>query len=1000
MKFAPGPVSLGDWRSRSANCLGVAWLLAGLVLALVIGQTGAQTPAGGLRGKVLDADFSQPLPNVTVRVEETGQAVQTDASGNYFFNELAPGTYGVSASRGGYRPQTGRRVAIAAGSVAEASFELAGEVVELDDFVVTAEDLVGTDAAQLLDVRQSLTSFAEVIGADFISRVGASDAGEALIKSVGTSVADSRYVVVRGLSDRYNTILVNGSRVPSSDPDRRAVNVDIFPGNLIGSLVNTKTFTADLPGEATGGNIDIRLKGLPEKDFFAAGVGLEFNTQTTGNRRFLTYSGGGTGGLGTAGDRRIPAFLQNVSTRDLPAGVGSASPQIQQNRDRVANLLDRTTGPTTGEGPIDLGFSLAAGRTIDFFGQPLGLLGAVTYKQGYGYDDRSVIGRERGGAQSQLFRVRQSAQELLAGLLLSAGYKPADGHTIQATYFTNLAAEDEVFFQIGQDAESGEAGDPENGIPFDQELAVAVKESLQYTERRLSTYFLSGAHEFGEGVPLRFDWAGAFSTSYQDQPDQRFTNYRFERLTNRVFGLGNFSGDQLERIFRRLDDQDYNISANLRIPLFSTLGDKAATLKIGGAFDRAIRDFRADNFAYVLDYNNLPPLRAFDPDNRVDFTPADLVGPLDLIPAPPGQGGLAFLTRPQPAEIYEAAQNITAGYGLMSFNIGPKIEANLGARVEQYDLLVFRDLTGLDDAELAGILSINLATGQPRPLAEASRALINESKVLPSFTIGYEFVKDMKLRFAASRTTARPSFKEIAPVFTRDPGSSRRFVGNTELETSDIDNIDLRYEWFPVPGAVIAASGFTKYIDRPIELNTAGSFDFFVNEVEAVLYGYEFEVQRSLDLFDPALKDFNLALNFTKLYSSVTLTERTQAGRNFAGLPLDRRLQGQPDTLLNFNLTYESKELGLFAGLFLNFTGEILYAAGGLGSDAATSDVSQRPFSTLDFTLSKKLTDNLKVTLRASNLLNEPRSRVYSSGAIFSKERAGVDYSVSVSGEW
>jgi outer membrane receptor protein involved in Fe transport len=258
----------------------------------------------------------------------------------------------------------------------------------------------------------------------------------------------------------------------------------------------------------------------------------------------------------------------------------------------------------------------------------------------------------------------------------------------------------------------------------------------------------------------------------------------------------------------------------------------------------------------------------------------------------------------------------------------------------------------------------------------------------------------MKLRFAASRTVARPSFKELSPVFLDDPITADRFRGNTLLQTSTIDNVDLRFEWFPSPGDVIAVSAFTKFIDRPIELFNSPTADFFANQDNAVIYGYELEIQKNLGFLAEPLRPFAIGFNTTRIYSNVELIPVARQQRIDVGLDPVRRLQGQPDYLLNFNLTYDNKDFGLFAGIFLNVTGETLAQAGSAsGATGFSADLFQQPFTSLDMTITKTFAERYKLTFRAENLLNDEVRRVSEGNLDFARS-SGTKYSIAIGATW
>jgi outer membrane receptor protein involved in Fe transport len=820
-------------------------------------------------------------------------------------------------------------------------------------------------------------------------------------------VADSRYVVIRGLSDRYNTVLLNGARIPSSDPDRRAVNIDIFPSNLVGELSNTKTFTPDLPGESTGGSINIVTKGAPEKPFVNASIGMAYNNQSTHNSRFVTYRGAGTGLLGSQNDRRLPGALRAATKTSLPSNVQIGSiipPEVLSKRQQARRLLDPTTGTTTTEAPLDFSMSISAGTRIErFLGGPLGLLAALTYVKKYEFDPEVTRGATLiagGGSleRKRLFRSAESTESLLAGLLIAAGWDPTATDRLKLTLFANVAAEDRASFQRGL-VDRSSTDNPNTSSP-EAARFIGVNEALQYTERRLRTLQLSGRHEFPSLADSSLYWAAAYSLSSQSEPDGRYFSANYDRTTRTYGPLEGFSLPPTLRYWRELNDTDYNILAEIKVPLFrSTGGDEKATLRLGMNFDYSTRAFRADTFAYEnSSINNLQGIE--EPSDQEGNTAADIAGRQE----PVRGAGLYRLYDP---EIYDASQVIAAGFLMTDFNLGKNFRVNVGLRAELTDIRTFREPSDFLDPD-GNVLGLGAApgpttdafTGELLTPDQVGRASIEQVDVLPALSATWNVTTNAKLRFAGSRTVARPSFKELAQVYTADPTSGTLFRGNRDLQASTIDNVDLRWEWFPSPGDVVAVSGFTKFIQRPIELFTSPSFDFFANQDSAILYGYEFEVQKGLGFLADELRHFAIGFNGTKLYSEVELIPTAREDRINSGLDPVRRLQGQPDYLLNFNITYDNKDTGLFAGIFLNVTGETLYQAGSLESPTGfAADLYQQPFTSLDFTISKKFNEDFKLTLRVENIINSKVERIAEGNVDYSKS-SGTKYSLSVSGAW
>jgi TonB-dependent receptor len=1016
--------------ARVLICLG--WAAWSYQSAAQDGQQGA------VRGRVVDAEFFQAVPGAELSLEGTQIKVQSQDDGSFFFNEVQPGVYTILAGRSGYTRERASNLVVSAGKVTETEIRLTAEVVELDDFVVSVEDIIQeASALSPASLVADMQSFSTSIGSEFLSKLGGGgDIGNAVKRLAGTSVVDSRYVVIRGLSDRYNVVVLNAARLPSSDPDKRAVNIDIFPSNLVETIVSSKTFTPDMPGEATGGFLNVVTKSIPAAPFVNFSVGTAYNTQSSLNPNFLTYKGGGTGFLGTASDRALPGSLKITNLDTLPLDNPTfrgfnppsiaPSQEVANNRDSSARLLSgRTMGVDTTEAPMDFTFSLSAGTAIeDFMGGRLGVIGALSYAKAYklkrGFRGNDSLFRDPVTQQNlvqteRLFYYEEGEESLLAGGLLSIGWQGDEQDTIKLTVFSNLAAEDQAQFAIGEDDSTNNMDDGFN--PIEEGLPI-IRESLVYTERKLSTIQLSGEHVFDDDRDIKVDWAAAYAWSSQDQPDIRFSNYGFDIPNNQFFGLSNdIPGERFERIWRTLDDTNYNLNLNIEIPFGeSSNGKERSKIKFGGAFDHSDRVYNTENFAYKVDFLPQPigysiP-RVLGPSDRGGLTLADQLGRADLtdsFQSPPDfnidSTYLARTRTPPGTENYIARQNIAATYVMSTFNVSEDVEVVAGARVESTDITV-RSGSAFDslDPLAGGFIFNDLITGEPIPIEEVLNPGIQATDLLPAMAVSWDFAEKMTLRSSVSRTIARPTFKEIAPVLARDPTSGAFFIGNVRLDRSEIINYDIRAEWLPTPGDLVVLSVFSKEITSPIEAVNLGSIQSVFNEEAATIYGFEIELAKKLLEWGPLLDDITLGFNYSKMTSQVELTDFTRAGREIAGLEVNRQLQGQPDYTMNFNAQYDNEDFGFSAAIFLNITGELLYQVGGVSGSTVAPDVVQETFTSLDLSFSKELFDDWQLRFRVGNLLNTERRRMHRSatqtGAPFDTSREGTLYSISLSKKW
>lgn len=1016
----------------------LSWLFLFLMVALATPGARGKGANGALRGNILDADFSVPVSGAFIALEGTNFGGVTDAEGSFFINDIPAGRYSILASKDGFIRERRADLIVAPGSVKEVSFDMTAEVVELDEFVVAEEEIVDSTSSTIsVDIRRDLTTFTEVLGQQFIAQTGASNAANLLAKTTGVNVSDGKFVVVRGLADRYNSVTLNSLRVPSSDPDRRAVALDLFPSAVIRDVRTTKTFTPDQPGESTGATIDVKTKAVPEEDYVKLKFGSAYNSQATGNPNFLSYRGGGTGMFGNARDRALPGFIRDAALPEFfaPSAADSAL------RQRVNEALSTEMGTKNKTPPMDQTLEASLGRRFDFMGLQAGITISGDYSKKFTFSDQDGLGRYAFDNNGNILGINRlvvpgsqipggipagttnfpwgqkvSAETMRAGLLVSFGIELDTDSELTFTYFFNRVAEDRTNLQFGYNPQT----DP---------TVARYRESIAYAERQLQTWQIAGSHLVdGSGADFKVDWGIGYSNSYQYEPDLRVMYTEYD------IGAGSFTvptqnEPPFARYWRNIDDESYTAKVDIETDLFGdSLADGLkAKLKFGGLLDYSDRSYRGDSFEYNAgSTNNNFPFN--HPQFRPGLVPGTTWGDLFLIGIPNiNNGGIigsTYLHRlAEQPESYDASQMISAGYMMMDVNLTPAISLTFGGRVETTDMNVqaspvwnydnptvryalvppsirfdrsraaeFQALQILIDDAFGGSVA---ARNDPR-IAALARAQIQRVDFLPSFSATWDVKENQRLRFSISQTMARPSFKEISPVAFVDPFSGDFFIGNRELKTSSITNYDVRWECFPEPGSVLGVSAFAKSIKNPIEYSQVGNFIQYVNVDEAQVYGFELEYQRDLSFLHDGLKPFNIGTNYSYIYSQARRPEYA-GSRNVFGNT--RRLQGQPDYIYNFNFTYDNKETGWFFGTFLNVTGQQLFAVSAAPNEP---DIFQEPYTTLDIGIAKDLWKGSKLTFRAANVTNQGLRRFYNNAEkpLHSSRYPGINYSLSLSFNW
>ena len=963
-------------------------LCLGLFLAFGINSLSWGQAFGGIRGQVVDSDFGQPIARSSVVLLDTPFGAMTDDQGNFTISGVPPGAYSLNVRSGGYIPKLIPGVTVSSGTFSDIRVETIAEVEEMEELVVPGE-LEKTSEVGLLAERQGATAVLDTIGADLISRLGASTAGDAMKRMVGTTVVDGKYVVVRGLGDRYVNTLLNGGRLPSSDPDKRAINVDLFPGPTLESINTAKTFTPDQPGDFTGGSVDIRTKSFPDKPSFGMSVGVEYNSQSTFNPDFLTYSGGGTGTFGFQGNSRAfpdsvinnpnlsgppadnPSSITNTNPADEP--IATSINNSMRQLSPVMALKTKTPGPNTS-------INLQGGDTVDLGGdQKLGSFGAFSYKKKFAYQPNTtranydIVGDAGGGTaglQEVLnFNDRKAIEDVLWGGLLNLAYQGDLDHQFAVNFLFNEQATDTSDFQY-QDKS------PEKQLQYT---------TMQYGERQLANLQFSGKNNFPEARNISIDWVGGLGQAQLLEPDQRLFQAQYNPTDGVYRPLDPFDPSPsldpqspVVRYQRGLTESDYNAILNISVPFFEEK-ENPSKFKTGFYLDNTQRDY--NQYQFSVRNGQAPGVQGQDVSTFTSTNPNVSWGDVFLSEnlsgyTNPNQGtwgsdkAMAWSMYNSTvssgggtgASEYTAYQQVIASYSMAELKLFPQLTLTGGARYENTDIR---------------IVSPGYVEGSVPFFGDFDGvAKIQQLDLLPAAAATYEVLENVNLRLAWSQTIARPSFKEMGPVISLDFSDSLLYVGNPNLKLSKINNYDFRLEWFPRPGEVLAVSLFYKSILAPIEQTQVSQGESqlyqYQNFPSGTLWGAEFEARKRLDQVSEVLRDFSVNFNTTYIQSQVNLSQQEEDQRTELGVAPNRPLQGQPLYIINAGLDYNNVQAGFYSGLFYNVTGPLLIAAGGEGGAGLgyLPDVYEQPAPSLDFNLTQTFADNWKFTFRGKNLLN------------------------------
>lgn len=988
-------------------------LVPALILA-PLARAAAQAQQGGsIRGSVVDKDFDLPLVGAQVLVVETGQRVETGDQGGFVLSDVPPGTYTLIVSKDGYVRLVKADVLVTAGRLTDLDAELAAEFTELDEFVVreVLALALGSELA-LLDLRSDAAALMDSIGSELMSRAGASDAAAALRLVAGASTQGGKSAVIRGLPDRFISSQMNGVRLPSADEDKRAVELDQFPSSVIESIQVAKTFTPDQQGDASGGAVNVKLKGVPSEAFFEVKGQLGANSSTFGED-FLTYDGGGVDFWG----------------RD----DGGRDPQLS----KLGQHWDGAVGTRHGDDPTEYKFSTAFGGMQEVAdGVRLGGSASLFYERdASSYDDgvddswwvttpgAGMVPETNQGTpqdgdfKTALYDVTQSKQSVRWGGLGALGLE-SENHSVALTYLYTRVAEDTAtlavdtrgkeYFFPGYDPNDpqGTGNEPQNrfAAPY------LRLETLDYNERTTQTLQLHGEHALpfagwtlGDSVTFgkpELDWTLARSSADFHQPDKRqFGALWLAESYNPGFPPfvppfttpetwlpykpgANFNLGNVQRIWKSIEEESDQAFTNLKFP-FTQWSESQGYVKVGVFTDAVDRTFDQDSYSNFGD-SGASYLGGFDDAWSEHFSEEDhpiTDSTLDVD--------------------YEGNQDVDAWYAMLDLPLTTKVNVIGGARFESTRLGVTLDPE-------ADAVWYPPSSGVPTQLNPGDADVdFSQDDVLPSLGLVYRPIEQITVRTSYSQTIARQTFKELTPVIQQEYLGGPIFIGNPDLEMADVANYDLRVDYTPREGALLSASLFRKDVDNSIEyVQRYGLFDYTTasNYPKGEMNGVELEARQDLGHLSKRFEGLSLGANATFISSEVTLPDDEAAGfslPNIAAPMTSRDMTNAPEHLFNLYATYDVADWGTQIGLFWTLTGDTLVAGAAQSNGNFIPSVYATEYDTLNFSVSQKLGRFLSLQFQAKNLTNPEIQEVYRSeyigdDVLKTSYTKGIDYSLSL----
>lgn len=942
---------------------------------------------GTLRGTITDKASGETLIGVNIVIEGTTTGTITDFDGNFSLSNVPVGTVNLVFSYISYATQTISDVEIKAGEVTLLNVQLAPATEEIEEVTVTAQQLTNSENA-ILSMQKKAEGIQDGISALEMRKYGSSDAAESMIKVTGVSVMNGKDIFVRGLGDRYSSVQMDGQQLPGTDPYKNSADLDLIPANLLENIVTSKTFTADLPGTFTGGNVNIKTKAFPEQFTLNFSISAAFNEQASLNDNFLTYEGSSTDWLGyDQGFRDIPDILidrggELTTNLYIRARRPETYPEEAALLDNAARSVNGQMAPTTMSSPLNQKISFSVGNQWEIFGgKQLGFVMGVNYRRDFSFYENGTsanwelvqAGAESLGEQYILDDSKAVENPQINGLATLA-FKYSQNGSVELNYTYNHDAEKAARLQ--------------DGI-FPAALSGSTRfqtRSLNFTERELQMFKFSGNHVFPGLNNARIDYSASQIASTQYEPDVRlFANsYRLDDNNDTTgYYMSRAEYDMPFHFWRELNDEQIQGKIDITIP-FAQLKNSSNKIKLGGFYSSKDRTFSETTYQYERDkgepYAGNPDFY-FGPQNigiiAVDDRGRNILG-----------NYLYNQTKHQ--NNYLGVTDVTAFYGMITYNFTEKFKAIAGVRYETTKMSV-----ELQDKE-----DVVALTYIPDDKLEDFKGDIDVQDVLPSLNLVYALQDNMNLRLSGSQTIARPNLRELAPFASFDFIGGVIYNGNPELERTKIQNYDFRWEWFVKPGELVAISTYYKKFTNPIILQyiveVANPQIRYQNTDNGELYGIELEARKNLDFIAPTLRNWSFGANLSLISSKVDvdLFEQETAEANNWELKETRPFPGQSPYLVNLNLSYNNTDLGFRSTLDFNRFGDRMTE-----TNIDTPDIYESSEGMLNFNASKTFMKNFSVGFRIKNLLdsNYKKAVTYNDkDFVYQQYKLGRTYTLSL----
>ncbi len=927
------------------------------IVILILSSTFLWAQNGTISGIVTDAKTSETIIGANVVIQGTQVGSPTDLEGKFTIANVKPGTYTLVISFITYKTHLIPDVVVESGNRTDVQVNLQEDATELTEVVVTGTRQINTDVSLISAIKESKLVVSG-ISSEQISKLPDKDAAQIMMRVPGITIVDNRFVLIRGLPERYNQVMMNNTIAPSTEIDIRSFSFDLIPAGTIDQMLVYKSGSPELPGDFGGGVIQMITKQPAYNNYVSAGFSVGYRTNTTFKDHYHT-EGSETDFLGF-----------DNGFRDLPSGFPTTEALVGSSRnsslrESAGKSLTNNFANSSKTAPVDFGFNLNFGKTFTIGNVQARNITSIAYSNSYQYY-ASEFNRYNEFVDVDQPTIRFEyvdnfySNDVRVNLLHNWQFDVGNKTRIE---FKNL------FVQLGENETTLRVGDDKIQNPnFDRR-----NYAYHYLSRGIYTGQLQGTHELGDGTN-KVSWVVGYNSINRNEPDyRRFRTNRdkvYEGTEEPFFMQLPPSGNLFEtgRFWSDLQDRAYSYGASFEKKFGDPGEKKTPAIRIGFFGEQKTREFNARYLNYLypgtsnpqigMELIRLPLSQIFAPEN---------IKAVD---------GFVIEEGTREADSYSGENSLNAGYIGGNLPLG-KFDIAGGFRVEY-------NVQKLTAQSADGPINVDNDVLAP----------------LPFLNIAYNLSDRSLIRAAYSRTVNRPEFRELAPFLYYQFEYEAGIIGMEDLKTAFIHNVDLRYEIYPNPGEMISVGAFYKSFKDPIEsyLQVTSETPQFIfgNADKAYDVGVELEVKKTLASLGLSkfLRNTSLNLNAAWIKSEVDI------GGQASNQARTRPLQGQSPYIINAGLYYNDVESGFSVNAAYNVFGARIFTVG----DQLFPSWWEKPRNSLDFQIAKIFKDKYELKFNVQNALNAPYQIIQdnnndgtldSGEALIQRYKVGTQFSLS-----